>query len=87
MPVRIQLVSGLREPPESAYGTCSKGKKNFIIRMDRGFALMAPELMVKVLLHEWSHAIIWDIPDEPEHGDLFWITYGRLWRIWKLDFE
>lgn len=38
------------------------------------------DAQAETVLHEYVHAMLWDLPMEQDHGPVFWAMYGELYR-------
>lgn len=85
MPVKLRIVEGL-EKNEGAWGTCSKGRKFFTLRLDKGLVDFDATVANIVLLHEFAHALAWEMDAEPyDHGSAWGVVHARVWRTWMLE--
>ena len=76
-PVQL-LHKKLSHPLES--GECDFNKRKFIITIDPRTQWCTDKSTV--LIHEYTHALIWHGYETSHHGDEFFIMYGRLFRGW-----
>ena len=50
---------------------------HFLITLNS--SLKEPDLL-HTLLHEWAHAVSWDLEEEEDHGEEWSLAYGRIYQ-------
>jgi hypothetical protein len=63
----------------------SEGKRYFLIQLHKAAAW---RVMFDTLLHEWAHALTWNLvlaQDRRDHGNIFHKYFGRMYRAFVED--
>ena len=54
-----------------------RDRRYFIIGIYKGMSL---DQQIHTLVHEWAHALTWDLPESKSHGKQWADVYGRIYR-------
>jgi hypothetical protein len=72
LPVRVRRV----KTPKEEDGSCRKKEDHFLIKIDN---TLSEHEAVETLIHEWAHALVWDITQE--HTNEWGKAYSRVYRV------
>lgn len=75
-PVRMRYVD--HGPPGYEHGGCdvSRSGKSFVLTLSLH---NSSEIMLEWLMHEWTHARMWEHGNDHEvHPPEFWVQFGRI---------
>jgi hypothetical protein len=59
------------------------GKTKFVIRISRK---LGNDISILMLLHEWAHALCWQVGQKfecPDHGAEWGVAYSRVYRAFE----
>jgi hypothetical protein len=56
-----------------------KAQQRFVIRISR---FMDEQSAIMTLLHEWAHALVWEVPGAKDHGAEWGVAYARVYRAY-----
>lgn len=83
-PVSARRMYGLAKDTMADVELAEKnGKKKFVIRISRK---LGNDIAVLMLLHEWAHALCWQIGKKiecPDHGAEWGVAYSRVYQTFE----